>query len=262
MAAVFIDDRNYKEYSGDYVEFGGEKKFNATKFGKPNPGFASLPSNFKVIPFNETASRVRDMKQAGADLVSRKKRSKIKTKDQNGTNYCWVNCAASAIEYTRELQGESYRELSPAFLGNLGSNFTNSGGYVEDALELSVKYGCATVASVPTNNLSRQWYNQNRDAVFADAARHKVTNWVDLGYGGNGSLDDQVRTLLLQNQPVVVALNWWSHAILYVAVTENGDWVILNSWGDSWGEQGIGVIERRRGSPNAAFAAAASLATP
>lgn len=259
-----IDEQNYRDYVGEngVVEYAGDKRYLCCKYGMQKPGFASLPEGFKIIPKNETASRSRDLVASGADLVSLTRRSKRKIKDQNGTNYCWVNCAASAIEYMREIQGDPYVELSPAFIGNLGSNFTNSGGYIENALEIAVKYGCCTTEFVSPNNMSRKWHNENKDAVFANAALHKVTNWVNLGYArGSGSLNDKVRTCLLQRMPVVVALNWWSHAILYNHVFDNFDWGFENSWSESFGDKGMGRLSEGKGSPDAAWVPAACLAS-
>ena len=259
-----IDESNYRDFTGvnGVVEIAGDKRHLCCKYGKATPGMVSLPESFKIIPRNEVASRSKDLVQSGADLISMVRRSKIKIKDQNGTNYCWVNCTASAIEYNRELQGEPYVELSPAFIGNMGSNFTNSGGYIEDALEIAVKYGCPSVEYVSPNNLSREWYNKNKEATFANAALHKITNWVNLGYArGAGSLNDKVRTCLLQRIPVVVALDWWSHAILYNHVFENFDWGFQNSWTASYGDKGMGRLSESKGSPSAAFIPASSIAS-
>jgi len=256
-----IDESNYQQFAGPYVDFGGERRYNSTKYGKYSSGIVSLPESFKIIPKAESKSRSRDLEQSGADLISTFRKSGIKVKDQNGTNYCHANCTASAIEITRQLQGDSYRQLSPAFIGNMITNFQNAGAYIEDDLECAVKYGCAETSLVPANNLSREWYNKNREAVLANAALYKIDGWVNLGYArGAGSLNDKVRTALQQRMPVVVALDWWSHAILYLHYFENDDWGFLNSWSESYGDKGIGRLSNGKGSPSAAWIPASCLA--
>lgn len=259
---IHIDESNYKDFSHEFVLGGGEKRHMACKYGKPKPGFASLPDTFKIIPDNETASRSRDLKQSKADLLSLFRSKVKKVKDQNGLSYCHAFSAASAIEMTRALQGESYVELSPSFIGNLVTNFQNAGAYIEDDLEVAVKYGCCSTEFVPECSLSRDWYNKRKEETLANAALHKIDNWVNLGYDrGGGSLNDKVRTCLLQRIPVCVALDFMSHAILYLNVEEDGTWVWLNSWGENWSDHGVATIEKRRGSPSAAWVPASCIAS-
>lgn len=259
-----IDDGNYQEYAGvnGVVEYAGEKRYLSCKYGKVKPGFVSLPQTFKVIPQSDHASRARDLLQAKADLMSTTLRSGRKRKDQNGISYCHAHATASGIEVVRDLQGESYADLSPSFIGNLVTNFQNAGAYIEDDLEVAVKYGCCTTEFVPMNSLTRNWYNQNKEATFANAALHKIDNWVNLGYASRGGeLDSRVKTCLLQRIPVVVALNWWGHAILYLNVFENGDYGFENSWGDGYGEKGMGRLSASRGSPSAAWIPSSCIAS-
>lgn len=256
-----IDETNYQQFAGPYVDFDGHRRYNATKYGKASRLISSLPETFRIIPKNESASRARDLEQSGADLISTFRKSGLKVKDQDGISYCHAECTTSGIEVIRHLQGESYHELSAAFIGNMVTNFQNAGAYIEDDLECAVKYGCAETKFVPSNNLSREWYNKNKDAVLANAALHKIDGWVNLGYArGSGSLNDKVRTALQQRMPVVVALDWWGHAILYLHYFENDDWGFLNSWGLGYGDKGIGRLSNGKGSPSAAWIPASCLA--
>lgn len=266
--SIHIDESNWQQFAPSaegFVDWGGHKRFCAAKWGKINPKLPSLPQSFRSIPREEVPSRARDLWQAEATVVHRVRRMAAKnggksiTKDQDGLSYCHAFCSASGIEITRDIQGESYVELSPSFIGNLITGFSNSGAYIEDDLECAVEYGCSSVEFVPECNLSRDWYNKNREATMANAALHKVTGWTSLGYGSG--LADRTWTCLLQGWPVVIALNWWSHAILALSIDPDFEWWDLNSWGNDYGDDGIFTLALGRGTPDAAWVPTACVAS-
>lgn len=37
-----------------------------------------------------------------------------------------------------------------------------------------------------------------------------------------------------------------NHAVLLIGWTESGDWIIKNSWGTEWGNQGFAIISKER----------------
>lgn len=249
----YFDESNCQIENGS-VHAGGETRYLTCQVGKKSSQIASLPENFKIIPDNETASRAKDLIQSGSDLLSVFRRKIKKVKDQGSTNYCHAFAAASAIEMQRALQGEAHVEMSPSFIGNLVTNFQNAGAFIEEDLEVAIKHGCCTTEFVPEINLSRRWYNENKEATLANAALHKIDGWVNLGYAGQGTdLAARVRTCLLQRIPVVVHLGWLPHAVLYLRVEPNGDWNWLNSWNESWGDKGCAITEKRKGAPYAAW---------
>ena len=76
--------------------------------------------------------------------------------------------------------------------------------------------------------------------------------------------EDQLKQFLIDNGPLAVGIyasdrsfsfyksgvysgctsSSVNHAVLLVGFTENGDWIIKNSWGLGWGDGGFGIISR------------------
>jgi len=74
---------------------------------------------------------------------------------------------------------------------------------------------------------------------------------------------DQVATCLLSRIPVVVDFNWWSHSVCGCDLVELdrslelydvNRWGIRiwNSWRDSWGTAGMGVLAGNKARPDGA----------
>lgn len=265
--SIHIDETNWQEFapSQGVVNWGGHQRFCSAKWGKPNSTLPRLPANFQTIPRDEVPSRARDLWQAEATLVHRFRRMAAKnggkpiTKDQDGLSYCHAFCTTSGIEITRDIQGESYVELSPSFIGNIITNFSNSGAYIEDDLECAAEYGAPSVEFVPECSLSRDWYTKNREATIKNAALHRITGFTSLGYGEG--MAERMWTCLLQGWPVVIALNWWSHAILSLAIDDSLEWWDLNSWGTEYGDDGIFTLSLGRGTADAAWVPTACVAS-
>lgn len=180
-------------------------------------------------------------------------------KDQNGTNYCWINAPTHCVEYVILASGEGVVSLSPASVGGPIKGYRNSGGWGSEGLEYIVEHGVAP-SSIWSDN---QWRKPSADVIQrADEERKKyrITEWYDLE--NRNFL--QLCTCLLHNVPVAIGLNWWSHEITGcdVVVMDNGDLGIRirNSWGMSWGDKGFSVLTRSKATPDDAVAPAVALA--
>lgn len=262
-----INDQNWHQYApgaGGYVDWGGHRRFCSAKWGKPNSTLPQLPQSFKLIPKEEVASRAKDLWQAEATLVHRFRKmngDKSCTKDQDGLSYCHAFCTTSMTELARELQGEKYVELSPSFVGNIITGFTNSGAYIEDDMQCVIDYGISSVEFVPECSISRDWYNKNREATMANAALHKLTGWTALGSSRDEYMAAKVWTCLLQGIPVVKAHNWWSHAISGLFIDGDFKWWDLNSWGHDYGDDGVFTQDLSKGTADAAWVPTACIAS-
>lgn len=87
-----------------------------------------------------------------------------------------------------------------------------------------------------------QWQNAE---VIASANRHKVTASLELPQNNFAALVTSL-THPKFARPVTMGLNWWGHLVCAVrAVALDGGKfgiLIVNSWGDDWGQAGCGVL--------------------
>jgi hypothetical protein len=209
----------------------------------------------------------------------------IPSRDQNGRGYCWAHSGTSAHLLARAVMNEPYADLSAYAVACIIKNYADEGGWGAQGVDWQVQNGIPTSKTWPQQSTNRS--NDNA-AMRADAALHKITGqWADLNaaqYDRNLTFN-QVATLLLSRCPVVVDFNWWSHSVcaadlvngasmrttyrnesgkippLYEfdlawgmsdPVTAGFGIRIWNSWGDSWSEQGMGVLTGSKATPDGA----------
>ena len=183
-------------------------------------------------------------------------RRNVPCKDQNGTNYCWINAPVFCTEVVRMFQNEAHVELSPASVGCKIKNFKNQGGWGEEGLRYIVEHGVVPVNLWPANAISRQY---DKPEYWTAAEAYKVTEWTELRPRNM----QQIASLVLRNIPVAVGYNWWSHEVTVVdAVWLDGTLAIRirNSWGMGWGDKGFGILKGNKMLADDAVAPRVSMA--
>lgn len=131
--------------------------------------------------------------------------------------------------------------------------------------------------------------SNDKPETWANAALHKaVQSWADPAAAqyDRKLTFEQVATLLLTDTPVVSDFNWWSHSVCAIDLVDGNAmrdtyradsgkladpaefdraWGtsseaggfgirILNSWGDSWSDRGMGVLTGSKAVPDGAVA--------
>ena len=171
---------------------------------------------------------------------------------------CWGHSTVGCVQAIRALDNQPYIPLSAYMVCAIIKKGRNEGGWCG----LSAKF-LREVGVVPQSVWPQGDRNTSRDtpAVREAAAKFKVTeDWVDLTrdiYDQNLSFDI-VASLLLSNIPVAGDFNWWSHSVMLcdVVEVESGSFGIRfrNSWGDSYGSLGFGVLQGSKANTNGAVA--------
>ena len=263
MNELFIDDANYEQFVTDPV-VGGEQQnrgmkprdFQAVPHGSlPFAAAYRLP----IIPRGEWSGRIKELEKAQARLSDIVRAANMPSLNQNGTKYCWANAPVNCVRIIRAVNNQPFVELSPASVAARFTNYQNVGGFGTDALKFIVDNGVCSTALWPANAIDQQFDTQ---ASRANAAQHKVTEWLDL----KPRSFDQLATFLLLGFPVAVGYNWWEHEVTALDLVETSPGVfgvrIWNSWGDSWSDRGMAVLSESRGTPDDAVAPQVAGASP
>lgn len=225
--------------------------------------------NMPLIPENEWADRVKEKVATQSQLSDIRLRGNngqpIPSRDQNGRGYCWIHSGVSALILLRAKMNEPYADLSAYAGACIIKNFRDEGGWGAQGLDFLMERGCPTSATWPQQAVSRSHDNPN---TWAEAAKYKVTEgFIDLQaaqYDRRLSRA-QVATCLLLNIPVIADYNWWGHSVcaMDLVILPNGQFGvrIWNSWGDSWSDRGMGVLDQTKAWPDGATAPRAALAS-
>jgi len=190
----------------------------------------------------------------------------IPSLDQNGQGYCWSYSTAHAIMLKRAAQGQPYIRLSGHSLAWVIKNGKDEGGWCGLSTSEATKRGYMPTSLWTEKSMNGRQFNTPENWEIAKNFRieegfldmnQKVWD-MDLTF-------QQIGSCLLSGIPCPVDYDWWGHSILgmdltYVTnkypVTDIRCWGIRiwNSWRDSWGYLGTGVILGKKAVPMGATA--------
>lgn len=210
-----------------------------------------------LIPRNEWQARIQEMEERKSRVSDICDAAGLKVKDQANTNFCWANAPVHCLEIMRVIQNQPPVSLSPASVACRINGFKNQGGWGEDALNFLIEHGAVPVSQWPANAIEKKYntaLNQNA------ALEYRVTEWWNIKPRNM----DELGSCLLLRIPVAIGLNWWEHEVTAVdPVWLNGQLAVRidNSWGESWGTRGRGILAGKKAQPDDSVAARVVIAS-
>jgi len=256
MADFIISDENWEAYCLPDSRCGTlARDFDQMPYGS----IPSVPPGaVKTIPMEEWPDRIADKERTKSSLKHIWADSKIGVLNQGSVSYCHAFSVVMVDMIKRELQGLPYVELSASSVGGPVTGWRNAGAYIHDDLKRIVSHGACSTAFCPMLTTSK---SDCKSGWEADAAKYQCNEFADVrprNFLEHGSL-------LLQNHPVGVGLNYWGHAVTDLVLRDMDksrkatDWTrygveFLNSWGTGYGSGGFGVRVGNKALADAIYA--------
>lgn len=263
MAEVVISDANYTQFLSPVVD--GETKSRGLRprdFSTHPVGYLACakPFDIDLVPESEWQARLDVQKAAKAQLSDIRNQGMfggvIPSRDQNGKGYCWAHSSVSAALIVRAINNQPYADLSAYAVACIIKNYQDQGGWGSESLEWIAANGVPTSEFWPQQSMAR---TNDTPAMRANAKLHEFTEWMDLD---PQNMKAQLVTCLLLGIPVVTDFNWWSHSVCTIDLVSVNPFQtrIWNSWGDSWSQNGTGVLDGQKAIPDSAVAPRVMLA--
>ena len=199
-------------------------------------------------------------------------------KNQQNCGSCWSFSTVAAYESFAMIAGLGEQDLSEEYVlectsvhaGAALHESSCAGGYVSDALQMAIQYGLPLETTFPyiSNNYGGSTVGFETTPGICDWS--DTSAWVKENINGAYysfyDIDDATMKLHVAYAPVVALINAdagfmslgsgvysgcpdyatskaaINHAVVVVGYTENGDWIVKNSWGTSWGDNGYGIV--------------------
>lgn len=208
---------------------------------RESPGYtASVPFPSELlIPESEWQARIKEREERKTRLSDLVDQVGLPCKDQNGTNYCWINAPVHCIEIMRVVQNQKMVILSPASCGAPIKGFRNVGGWGDEGLRWIEENGIVPVEQWPANAISRSHYTEANKQL---AKKYRCTEWMALKPRSQA----EMVSCLLHNFPVACGFNWWGHeTTAYEPVWLDGEVQIRhrNSWAMTYGDRGYFILK-------------------
>lgn len=189
-----------------------------------------------LIPRHEWQARIEEMEQRKTRVSDSINAAGLPCKNQQQTNYCWINAPTHLVEITRVLQNQKMVILSAASAGAQIKNYQNVGGWGKEGLQFIIENGLVPESAWPANAIDPRLATQENLKLALD---YRGVKWMELQ---PRSLEEQM-SCLLRRIPFASGLNWWGHEIVIVdPVWVNGQpgGRGRNSWGMDWPSPGAG----------------------
>lgn len=253
MAEILINDQNFHQHV-THVGPDGLHRARGLKprdYGAYPVGYLPCAPAFDLdlIPESEWQSRLDAQIAAKAQLSDIRNRgmggSPIPSRDQNGRGYCWFHSGVSANLIVRAINNQPYADLSAYAGACIIKNYRDEGGWGSEGVEWEAANGCPTSQFWPQQSTSRKY---DTPEMRANAKLHSIQEWMD----GEPRNKAQLVTCLLLGIPVVSDFNWWSHSVCAIDLVKLSPFTIRiwNSWGDSWSENGTGLLQGSKAIPD------------
>ena len=185
-----------------------------------------------------------------------------KIKNQGIVGSCVGHALSEIVEYFNYIQEEKYEEFSTGYIyGNrrCGTRYQGVGMYEQEALQSVLKWGDVPTDLFNYNVEVPEAITKFEDAAF-DLAPSAYPNRFSGYYQINSERDAKLN--LMQHGPLLIGTRWYNdyapdpetfimkhttnaasgnHALMIYGWNKDG-WLIQNSWGAYWGNQGCAIM--------------------
>lgn len=196
------------------------------RVSKPGDWFPLAAEKIETIPRSDWP-----------DLIPKVRNSSLvwTVLDQDGVGSCASEAATGAVMAMRELSGQSKVLLNPWFVYHTVSGGSDRGSSIDENLRFVRENGIASMDVWPR---SKGWRTRPSAEAVEDAKKYRIEEAYDVT-----NVDEFVSCIL---KGFVVEFGYrpggGGHAVCAVDVVDMDRFRFINSWHESWGDNGFGTL--------------------
>lgn len=194
----------------------------------------------------------------GSDVQDEFSLGTLEIKDQGSQQTCAAHVMSEIIEYHNFKQNGSYSKFSTDFVygSREPDEFLNEGMYLRDALKIINKKGDVLYSDLPGNTdvLTATKKVSSHPELLEKALPNRITSYYKI------NSINELKFAIQNHGPVAAGMYWYNHstlkngiytykhgdgyighAVMIVGWNEKG-FIVQNSWGRRWGNQGTFII--------------------
>lgn len=171
-------------------------------------------------------------------------------RDQGDINSCVGFATTNVMQILNQIETGARDRFSAGYIyGKCRPEWDKKEGMIIDtALEYLIKTGSCKEKDFPENKEVPDIISivQNRPYLDALAKPYRIRGYEVYAWANEERKIKEIKTALYQHQiPILASTDYFGggHAICIIGWDDNTyDWIILNSWGKEWEDNGIGKI--------------------
>ena len=217
-----------------------------------NYGFGSIPSPVDVRDYKLVAKAYDT-----SILPETFTLDVLKIKNQGMMSTCVAHALSELMEHQIYKDTKDYEELSTDFIYGCrrDTEYKEEGMYIRDALSNAKSYGDVFLDELPGNSLvgpAIAKFEANFENLKDRAYENRISTYYRI------TSENELKLSLYNHGPVIAGMKWYSncsfdneyhysyyeldsftgHAVLIIG-WDKDSWIIQNSWGREWGDNGL-----------------------
>lgn len=220
-----------------------------------NYGFGAIPSSYDLRDYklSKTISSIDIVLPETYQLDIKH------VKDQGSTGTCTVQSLATLIEYHYQNDTGVYKKMSTTFLYGFRDQVSDDKDYIgegmkiRDALKVASNYGDVAHNIMPGNHdydESKKLVLSAGSEVLSQAYENRISSYYKI------KDENELKYSILNDGPVIAGMYWFDnyklvkniytykkddtykpHAVVIIG-WDKENWIVQNSWGRYWGDNG------------------------
>ncbi len=150
--------------------------------------------------------------------------------DQGQVGSCAAESSVQALQICRAMAGQPFVGLNPYSVYHSTSSGRDRGSSIDVNLRYLREHGCCPEDLWPRE---KGWRERPSEEAMRHAKRYRILEFYDI------ETVEEMVTALLKGFPVVYGAN--GHAVCKISHLNDSKGLDVNSWGEGWGDDGMGV---------------------